>query len=77
MSSDDDKDINIPAEQMNEFFFMNEDEEKEKYGQTTKVPDSLISGQIQKQVKVNKVSAISAILNLTLILSCFLFRPTN
>ena len=56
MSSNEDNDISIPADQMNDFFFMNEDEEKEKYGQTTKVPESLISGNIQKQVKVNQVS---------------------
>ena len=57
---------------MNEFFFMNEDEEKEKYGQTTKVPDSLISGQIQKQVKVNKVSLIFVIFDFIYFIVFFL-----
>ena len=30
--SKDGDDILVPAEQMNDFFFMNEEEEKEKYG---------------------------------------------
>ena len=58
ISSNEENDISIPAEQMNEFFFMNEEEENEKYGQTTKVPESLISGNVQKQLKVNQVSKV-------------------
>ena len=77
MSSNEDNDISIPADQMNDFFFMNEDEEKEKYGQTTKVPESLISGNIQKQVKVNQVSFENMNFLVNLFFIAFFYRQIN
>jgi hypothetical protein len=46
--SDNSGDIKVPAAQMNDFFFMNADEEEEKYGANTKVPAAL-TGNIMKE----------------------------
>jgi hypothetical protein len=46
--SSNDNDIKVQAEDMNNFFFMDQDEEQEKYGATTKVPDSL-TGNVLKE----------------------------
>jgi hypothetical protein len=40
---------------MNEFFFMDQDEEQDKYGASTSIPDAL-SGNIMKDAKTQKVS---------------------
>ena len=47
-SSRNSGDIEVPAEQMNEFFFMDNDEEQEKYGASTKIPTAL-SGNLMKE----------------------------
>jgi hypothetical protein len=47
-SSQNSGDIEVPADQMNEFFFMDADEEQERYGATTKIPSAL-SGNIMKE----------------------------
>jgi len=47
-SSQNSGDIEVPADQMNEFFFMDADEEQERYGATTKIPTAL-SGNIMKE----------------------------
>lgn len=48
-------DINVPMDQINEFFFMDKDEEMEKYGASTKIPDAL-SGNVIKDASQQKVS---------------------
>lgn len=53
--SENSHDIAVPAEQMQDFFFMDTDEEQEKYGASTKIPDAL-SGGIVKEAKNEKVS---------------------
>lgn len=55
-SDNNSNDIVVPADQMAEFFFMDQDEEIEKYGESTKVPAGL-SGSIMKEEKVEKVSS--------------------
>ena len=35
-------DVEIPADKMNEFFFMDSDEEQQKYGAQAKVPMSMM-----------------------------------
>ena len=55
-SSSNDGDIKVQAEDMNNFFFMDQDEEQEKYGATTKVPDTLMTGNILKEASQQKVS---------------------
>ena len=57
MSSDnsDHGDIEVPADQMNQFFFMDTDEEQEAYGATTKAPKGL-TGNIAKEEGQQKVS---------------------
>ena len=42
-------DIQVPAAQMNDFFFMDADEEQEKYGASTKIPDAMMTGGIMKE----------------------------
>ena len=49
-------DIQVPADQMKEFFFMDTDEEEEKYGASTKGPASLMTGNVAKEAKDLKVS---------------------
>jgi len=49
-------DIDVPAQEMNDFFFMDQDEEQEKYGATTNIPDAL-SGNVVKDASQNKVSS--------------------
>jgi hypothetical protein len=39
--SENSNDIKVAAEDMKEFFFMDSDEEQEKYGATTKVPAAI------------------------------------
>lgn len=48
-------DIDIPADQMNEFFFMNSDEEQMKYGASTKASMAM-AGSILKDTKQEQVS---------------------
>ena len=55
ISSKNSNDIEVPAEQMNDFFFMDADEEEEKYGASSKIPEAL-SGGIMKEAKEHKVS---------------------
>ena len=54
--SDNSNDIVIPADEAANFFFMDKDEEMEKYGESTSVPVAL-SGNIMKEEKVEKVSS--------------------
>ena len=54
-SEDSGGDINVPADQLNDFFFMDQDEEQEKYGASTKIPDAL-SGNVLKDASQQKVS---------------------
>ena len=61
MSSDNEQsnggDIEIPADKMNEFFFMDADEEQAAYGAQTKVPDALATGAL----KGSKQEAVSTV----------------
>jgi len=63
MSSDSVKskggDIEIPANKMNEFFFMDSDEEQETYGAAAKVPLALAANTL----KGSKQEAVSLIAN--------------
>ena len=57
MSSDSENsgDIRVPAEKMNEFFFMDNDEEQQNYGATTNIPDAL-NKNVLKDASQAKVS---------------------
>ena len=72
--SENSNDIVIPADQVGDFFFMDQDEEMEKYGESTKVPVAL-SGNIFKEEKVEKVSLILNVFKLIVFL--LRFRPTK
>ena len=49
-------DIKVDAGDVNDFFFMDTDEEQEKYGASTKVPQALLSSNVAKEVQTEKVS---------------------
>jgi len=70
-SDNNSNDIAVPAQEMGDFFFMDADEEQEKYGATTKVPSTLLTGNVVKEANSQKVSSLPP-----LNLEC-LFRPTN